>query len=293
VVVGDAVAKSDIRNIFYCINTKDKKICYCDKDYTVNVDDIITAEDAAESTNSFIFYCINTREDKICYFDRDYTVDSDDIISSRVFPKNISVVNAKNAILGCNEDFTVDANAVENDVSNPFLNAIKDRYTIDENSGQFIGFPTCIVYDNIIYVFYRVADKHESIPGQEQDKFFYRWSADGVNWSALNEITFAGCIASDHTYDYRGVFPFEYNGNLYCFIQVATSYIDRYDEHGDPVWEIGWYLGGVAKLLKREDNTIEVGSQQEFPSIDMEAENDNIDFNSHFPDGNFKGIVVG
>lgn len=89
--------------------------------------------------------------------------------------------------------------------------------------GSFIGFPTSVIYNNLLYCFYYKANTHESTPGI-QENIYYKYSSDkGITWSEEKEWVLPSSDSNGTYRSYRTAYVVPFGSNLLFGIFCTTT----------------------------------------------------------------------
>lgn len=100
------------------------------------------------------------------------------------------------------------------------FDTIKNVNAVD---GSFIGFPTSVIYNNLLYCFYYKANTHESTPGI-QENIYYKYSSDkGITWSEEKEWALPASDSNGTYRSYRTAYVVPFGSNLLFGIFCTTT----------------------------------------------------------------------
>lgn len=125
------------------------------------------------------------------------------------------------------------------DVNNLSKEVISDYQIVDSNysilpqfrnirsvrlaTGQFAGFPTSVINNNVLYCFYYQASSHTSTPGVHEN-LHYKYSSDnGDTWSDEKELVLPASDSSGMFRSYRTAYAIPFNSNILLGVFVTTS----------------------------------------------------------------------
>lgn len=125
------------------------------------------------------------------------------------------------------------------DVNNLSKEVISDYQIVDSNysilpqfrnirsvrlaTGQFAGFPTSVINNNVLYCFYYQAATHASTPGI-QENIYYKYSSDkGITWSEEKEWVLPSSDSNGTYRSYRTAYVVPFGSNLLFGIFCTTT----------------------------------------------------------------------
>lgn len=90
-------------------------------------------------------------------------------------------------------------------------------------TGQFAGFPTSVINNNVLYCFYYQAATHASTPGVHENLHYKFTSNSGDTWSDEKELVLPASDSSGMFRSYRTAYAIPFNSNILLGVFVTTS----------------------------------------------------------------------
>ena len=137
------------------------------------------------------------------------------------------------------EDFCLNNTYDVLDVNNLSKEVISDYQMVDSNysilpqfrnirsvrlaTGQFAGFPTSVINNNVLYCFYYRSATHASTPGVHENLHYKFTSNSGDTWSDEKELALPVSDSSGMFRSYRTAYAIPFNSNILLGVFVTTS----------------------------------------------------------------------
>lgn len=137
------------------------------------------------------------------------------------------------------EDFCLNNTYDVLDVNNLSKEVISDYQMVDSNysilpqfrnirsvrlaTGQFAGFPTSVINNNVLYCFYYQSTTHASTPGVHENLHYKFTSNSGDTWSDEKELALPVSDSSGMFRSYRTAYAIPFNSNILLGVFVTTS----------------------------------------------------------------------
>lgn len=147
------------------------------------------------------------------YLDGVSAISSDDICLNNVY----DVLDAKNLAKYIVSDYQL----VDSDYS--ILPQFRNIRSVRLAIGSFAGFPTSVVYNNVLYCFYYQASSHTSTPGVHENLHYKYSSNNGDTWSDEKELVLPASDSSGMFRSYRTAYAIPFNSNILLGVFVTTS----------------------------------------------------------------------
>jgi len=125
------------------------------------------------------------------------------------------------------------------DVNNLSKEVISDYQIVDSNysilpqfrsirsvrlaTGEFAGFPTSVIHNNILYCFYYRAASHTSTPGVHENLYYKYTSNNGDTWSDEKELVLPNSDSTGMFRSYRTAYAIPFNSNILLGVFVTVS----------------------------------------------------------------------
>lgn len=90
-------------------------------------------------------------------------------------------------------------------------------------TGEFAGFPTSVVHNNILYCFYYRAASHTSTPGVHENLYYKYTSNNGDTWSDEKELVLPNSDSTGMFRSYRTAYAIPFNSNILLGVFVTVS----------------------------------------------------------------------
>ena len=160
-----------------------------------------------------------------------YKIQNVDLKSSFKYPDGVNAVSSDGLCLNNVYDILDKQNLATTEINNYIVK--DDDYTIlsqfdtlknvNAVDGSFIGFPTSVIYNNLLYCFYYKANTHESTPGI-QENIYYKYSSDkGITWSEEKEWVLPSSDSNGTYRSYRTAYVVPFGSNLLFGIFCTTT----------------------------------------------------------------------
>lgn len=160
-----------------------------------------------------------------------YKIQNVDLKSSFKYPDGVNAVSSDGLCLNNVYDILDKQNLATTEINNYVVK--DDDYTIlsqfdtlknvNAVDGSFIGFPTSVIYNNLLYCFYYKANTHESTPGI-QENIYYKYSSDkGITWSEEKEWVLPSSDSNGTYRSYRTAYVVPFGSNLLFGIFCTTT----------------------------------------------------------------------
>lgn len=160
-----------------------------------------------------------------------YKIQNVSLEGSFKYPDGVNAVSSDGLCLNNVYDILDKQNLATTEVNNYVVK--DDDYTIlsqfdtlknvNAVDGSFIGFPTSVIYNNLLYCFYYKANTHESTPGI-QENIYYKYSSDkGITWSEEKEWVLPSSDSNGTYRSYRTAYVVPFGSNLLFGIFCTTT----------------------------------------------------------------------
>lgn len=160
-----------------------------------------------------------------------YKIQNVSLEGSFKYPDGVNAVSSDGLCLNNVYDILDKQNLATTEVNNYVVK--DDDYTIlsqfdtlknvNAVDGSFIGFPTSVIYNNLLYCFYYKANTHESTPGI-QENIYYKYSSDkGITWSEEKEWVLPSSDSNGTYRSYRTTYVVPFGSNLLFGIFCTTT----------------------------------------------------------------------
>lgn len=160
-----------------------------------------------------------------------YKIQNVSLEGSFKYPDGVNAVSSDGLCLNNVYDILDKQNLATTEVNNYVVK--DDDYTIlsqfdtlknvNAVNGSFIGFPTSVIYNNLLYCFYYKANTHESTPGI-QENIYYKYSSDkGITWSEEKEWVLPSSDSNGTYRSYRTAYVVPFGSNLLFGIFCTTT----------------------------------------------------------------------
>ena len=160
-----------------------------------------------------------------------YKIQNVSLEGSFKYPDGVNAVSSDGLCLNNVYDILDKQNLATTEVNNYVVK--DDDYTIlsqfdtlknvNAVDGSFIGFPTSVIYNNLLYCFYYKANTHESTPGI-QENIYYKYSSDkGITWSEEKEWVLPSSESNGTYRSYRTAYVVPFGSNLLFGIFCTTT----------------------------------------------------------------------
>lgn len=90
-------------------------------------------------------------------------------------------------------------------------------------TGEFAGFPTSVIHNNILYCFYYRAASHTSTPGVHENLYYKYTSNNGDTWSDEKELVLPNSDSTGMFRSYRTAYAIPFNSNILLGVFVTVS----------------------------------------------------------------------
>lgn len=90
-------------------------------------------------------------------------------------------------------------------------------------TGEFAGFPTSVIHNNILYCFYYRAASHTSTPGVHENLYYKYTSNNGDTWSNEKELVLPNSDSTGMFRSYRTAYAIPFNSNILLGVFVTVS----------------------------------------------------------------------
>lgn len=160
-----------------------------------------------------------------------YKIQNVSLEGSFKYPDGVNAVSSDGLCLNNVYDILDKQNLATTEVNNYVVK--DDDYTIlsqfdtlknvNAVDGSFIGFPTSVIYNNLLYCFYYKANTHESTPGI-QENIYYKYSSDkGITWFEEKEWVLPSSDSNGTYRSYRTAYVVPFGSNLLFGIFCTTT----------------------------------------------------------------------
>lgn len=160
-----------------------------------------------------------------------YKIQNVSLEGSFKYPDGVNAVSSDGLCLNNVYDILDKQNLATTEINNYVVK--DDDYTIlsqfdtlknvNAVDGSFIGFPTSVIYNNLLYCFYYKANTHESTPGI-QENIYYKYSSDkGITWSEEKEWVLPSSDSNGTYRSYRTAYVVPFGSNLLFGIFCTTT----------------------------------------------------------------------
>lgn len=160
-----------------------------------------------------------------------YKIQNVSLEGSFKYPDGVNAISSDGLCLNNVYDILDKQNLATTEINNYVVK--DDDYTIlsqfdtlknvNAVDGSFIGFPTSVIYNNLLYCFYYKANTHESTPGI-QENIYYKYSSDkGITWSEEKEWVLPSSDSNGTYRSYRTAYVVPFGSNLLFGIFCTTT----------------------------------------------------------------------